>query len=102
MAGKADSDSPPSASAADILKPLSRDSNFPSSGAVAARAREQIQNASSSPASSPTSSPGTPRSESQGSASVGSVQKRNETVHTMYEKDGDGTRSFRRLIVEYN
>ena len=98
MANAAKSDSPPPASAMDVLKPLSQGGNFPSSGTVAARAREQMQNASS-PLSSPSSSPGTPKSESP---QQGSVQKRSETVQTMYEKDDNGGRTFRRLIVEYN
>ncbi|KAJ6013530.1 hypothetical protein N7540_008121 [Penicillium herquei] len=95
--GLANSDSPPPASAVDVLRPLSHGGHFPSSGAVAARIREQMQNASSSPLSSPLSSPETPKSDTHGA-----VQKRNETAQTMYEKDDDGARTFRRLIVEYN
>ncbi|KAJ5729109.1 uncharacterized protein N7483_003617 [Penicillium malachiteum] len=97
--GLANSDSPPPASAVDVLRPLSHGGHFPSSGAVAARIREQmqLQNASSSPPSSPLSSPETPKSDTHGP-----VQKRNETAQTMFEKDDDGARTFRRLIVEYN
>ncbi|KAJ5633941.1 hypothetical protein N7528_001783 [Penicillium herquei] len=93
--GLANSDSPPPASAVDILRPLSQGGHFPSSGAVAARIREQMQSAS--PSTSPSSSPETPKS-----GTHGPVQKRNENTRTMYEKDDDGARTFRRLIVEYN
>ena len=96
MANSGKSDSPPLPSAVDVLKPLSQGGNFPSSGTVAARAREQVQSASPSSLSSP----GTPKSDSM--QLEGSVQKRSETVQTMYEKDDNGGRTFRRLIVEYN
>ncbi|KAJ5658558.1 uncharacterized protein N7484_002207 [Penicillium longicatenatum] len=72
----------------DVLKPLSLGGNFPSSGAVAARAREQMQNAAS----------GTPKEVK----TDGGGMQRTETVQTVYEKDKDGERTFRRLVVEYN
>lgn len=93
------SDSPPPASAMDVLKPLSLGGNFPSSGAVAARAREQMQMQMQSNASSPAS--GTPK-EAQQTSDGGGKLKRTETVQTVYEKDGDGGRTFRRLVVEYS
>ncbi|KAJ5553994.1 hypothetical protein N7513_003953 [Penicillium frequentans] len=94
---KANSDSPPPASALDVLKPLSLGGNFPSSGAVAARAREQMQMQRN--ASHPAS--GTPKEAQQASDGGGNL-KRSETVQTIYEKDADGGRTFRRLVVEYN
>ncbi|KAJ6109318.1 hypothetical protein N7486_001552 [Penicillium sp. IBT 16267x] len=98
---KASFDSPPPASAMDVLKPLSLGGTFPSSGAVAARAREQMQMQQRQNASSPAS--GTPKLEAQQTSDGGrnGLQKRNETVQTVYEKDADGGRTFRRLVVEY-
>lgn len=85
-----------------MLKPLSRNGTFPSSGAVAARAREQIQNPGKVSGSAGLS--GTARagavSGSNGEAS-GSVQKRSESVLQMHEVEGDGVRTWRRVVVEY-
>ncbi|KAJ5682479.1 hypothetical protein N7462_005644 [Penicillium macrosclerotiorum] len=90
------STSPPPASACDVLKPLSANGTFPSSGAVAARAREQMQAAASSP-----SSTGSPRSSDAGSEATGPVQKRSQSVQQMREVDANGVRTWRRLVVEY-
>ncbi|KAJ5082459.1 hypothetical protein N7532_011502 [Penicillium argentinense] len=95
------STSPPATSACDVLKPLSQNGNFPSSGAVAARAREQMQNGGkSSPSGSPAAAT-QPRSETAGD-STGPVQKRSESVQQMREVDVNGVRTWRRLVVEYS
>ncbi|KAJ5628029.1 hypothetical protein N7490_010257 [Penicillium lividum] len=86
-------DSPPPISALDILKPLSQGGTFPSSGAVAARAREQMQMQMQQQ-----NTCGTPEL----GANTITVQKRNEAVEVVCEKDDDGARTFRRLVVEYN
>ncbi|KAJ5450689.1 uncharacterized protein N7458_007138 [Penicillium daleae] len=103
------STSPPPASACDVLKPLSQSGVFPSSGAVAARARElmqmqmqmQMQTGKASP-----SSPGLRAMELMGSRASsgigGSVQKRSESVQEMREVDGDGVRTWRRVVTEYS
>ncbi|KAJ5752847.1 hypothetical protein N7520_009764 [Penicillium odoratum] len=88
-------DSPPPISALDILKPLSLGGTFPSSGAVAARAREQMQMQTQMQEQN---SCGTPE---LGAKTI-TVQKRNEAVEVVCEKDDDGARTFRRLVVEYN
>lgn len=100
------STSPPPASACDVLKPLSQSGAFPSSGAVAARARElmqmqvQLQTGKASP-----SSPGLRAMEVMGSREGGiggSVQKRSESVQEMREVDGDELRIWRRVMIEYS
>lgn len=103
---------PPPATACDVLKPLSQSGAFPSSGAVAARARElmQMQTGKASP-----SSPGIDdtvmakvmaralgESEGGSSETCGSVQKRGESVLEMREVDGDGVRTWRRVVAEYS
>jgi len=106
---------PPSATACDVLKPLSQNGNFPSSGAVANKVREQMQmqmqkNGNSLPASSapnatqPRSGSGIESgSDTQSTPSAtASVQRRSESVQQMREVDGDGVRTWRRLVVEYN
>lgn len=90
-----------SPSACDVLTPLSRNGNFPSSGAVAAMAREQMQNAGagSSPSGPSKAEDPTRCEEIQAS---GSVQRRSESVHQMHEADANGMRTWKRLIVENN
>ncbi|KAI2689921.1 hypothetical protein CBS147333_5294 [Penicillium roqueforti] len=73
-------------SACDILQPLSRTSLLPSSGALAARAREQQ---SGSAASSMASSPDC------------EVQKHIESTQQMCDEDAGGVRTWKRLVVEY-
>lgn len=100
---------PPPASACDVLKPLSQSGAFPSSGAVAARAREQMQTGKASPSSpgtspSPSSSPNPALKELEGGDNLldGSVQKRSEMVQQMREVDVEGVRTWRRVVIEYN
>ncbi|KAJ5391762.1 hypothetical protein N7509_007252 [Penicillium cosmopolitanum] len=96
---------PPAASACDVLKPLSHNSNYPSSGVVAARAREQMENSGKSSPVVPAATVATqPRSGSEGDAATGSgsVQRRNESVQQMREVDDSGVRTWRRLVVEYS
>ncbi|KAJ5975724.1 hypothetical protein N7481_009431 [Penicillium waksmanii] len=96
---------PPPASACDVLKPLSQNSNYPSSGAVAARAREQMENSGKpSPVVSAATVATQPRFGSEGDAATGSgsVQRRNESVQQMREVDDNGVRTWRRLVVEYS
>ena len=93
------STSPPGSSACDILKPLSQNSSFPSSGTVAAKAREQMQTADS-PTS--TSSPVATQSFSGSSDETREpTHRRTESVQQMRDVDAEGERSWRRLIVEY-
>ncbi|OQE14478.1 hypothetical protein PENSTE_c035G04835 [Penicillium steckii] len=96
--------SPPSATACDVLKPLSQNGNFPNSGAVANKAREQMaKNGNSSPASSAAQPRSGSETQSTPSASgTASVQRRSESVQQMRQVDGDGVRTWRRLVVEYN
>ncbi|KAJ5126983.1 hypothetical protein N7448_007762 [Penicillium atrosanguineum] len=88
-----------SPSACEILTPLSRNGTFPSSGAVAAIARQQMQNAGAS-------SPGTSKAEipdqCEQTEASGSVQRSNESVQQVHEVDTSGARTWRRLIVEYS
>lgn len=93
---------PPSVSACDVLKPLSQNGNFPSSGAVAARAREQMENSGNNSPSTAATVATQPRSGSEGDAATGSVQRRNESVQQMREVDVNGVRTWRRLVVEYS
>lgn len=120
---------PPPSSACDVLKPLSQSGAFPSSGAVAARARElmqmqmQMQTGKASPSSpgmigggsammeaevaEETEEGGSRRSSgssSSGGEDGGSVQKRGELVQQMREVDGDGNevRTWRRVVTEYS
>lgn len=102
--GKAETDTcpsstkPPPACATEALEPLSRDGSVPSSGTVAAKAREQIHSAEASRTSNPD-----PNSRSRGVIEGnGSVQKRSESVQQMREVDADGVRMWKRLIVEYH
>jgi hypothetical protein len=90
-----------SPSACDVLTPLSRYGNFPSSGAVAAMAREQMQNAGAGSSSLGPSKAENPTRCEEIQAS-GSVQRRSEAVHQMYEADAHEVRTWKRLIVEYN
>lgn len=92
----------PSSSACDVLKPLSKNGGFPSSGAVAAKARELQQGNAGSP--SPGSSPASSNSDtaSRSASSDSPVQKRSETVLPMGKREGEGVRTWRRMIVEYN
>ncbi|KAJ6120729.1 hypothetical protein N7523_005009 [Penicillium sp. IBT 18751x] len=90
-----------SPSACDILIPLSRNGTFPSSGAVAALAREQMQNADAcSPGTSKAEIP-TQGEQSEQSEASGSVQRR-ESAQQIQEADTSGVRTWRRLIVEYS
>ncbi|KAJ5161618.1 hypothetical protein N7492_007010 [Penicillium capsulatum] len=98
---KSTNESPPGATACDVLKPLSSNGTFPSSGAVAARAREQMASvANSSNSTSQTTQAGSPSPAS--SNATAAVQKRSETVQQLREEDADGVRTWQRLIVEYN
>lgn len=97
---------PPPASACEVLQPLSQSGAFPSSGAVAARAREQMQTGKASPSfpgtsPSPSSSPSPALKEFE-KGDNGSVQKRNELVQQMREVDAEGVRTWRRVVVEYS
>ena len=82
-------------SACDILQPLSHTSLLPSSGALAAQAREQQSERLASTASRPTSS------ESFSSEAGEEVQKRNETTQQMCDEDDEGVRTWKRVVVEY-
>lgn len=101
---KADTDAcqsstrPPPASATEALEPLSRGGSVPNSGAVAAKAREQMHSAKSLETSK-----SDPKARLEdGTEGNGSVQKRSESVQQMREVDGDGVRVWKRLIVEYH
>ncbi|KAJ5588428.1 hypothetical protein N7537_011106 [Penicillium hordei] len=83
-------------SACDILQPLSHTSFLPSSGALAAQAREQQSERLALAESSPTSS----KASSSGAAEE--VQKRNETIQQMCEEDDEGVRTWKRVVVEYS
>lgn len=90
----------PSAYASDVLKPFSQVSGFPTSGALAARAREQLHNDHvGSPASSHSV---TATGSGSGESALSPVQKRSETVLPMGTREGDGVRTWRRMIVEYS
>lgn len=124
---------PPPSSACDVLKPLSQSGVFPSSGAVAARARElmqmqmQLQTGKASPSSpammmggseteeADVAAEGGSRRSSNSSDSSnsgscgggevgGSVQKRGELVQQIREvdSDGNGVRTWRRVVTEYS
>lgn len=88
-----------SPSACDILTPLSRNGTFPSSGAVAAMAREQMQNAGAC-------SPGTSNAEiptqCEPNEASGPVQRCDESAQQIHQADTSGVRTWRRLIVEYS
>lgn len=106
---KSSSTLPPSATACDVLKPLSQNGNFPSSGAVAKKVREQMQmqmqkNGNSLSASSaPNATQPRSGSETHSTPSAtASVQRRSESVQQMRELDGEGIRTWRRLVVEYS
>lgn len=89
---------PPPASATEVLEPLSRDGSVPTSGAVAARAREQRHSAGPLRASN-----SDPKTRSGGVIEGNcSVQKCSESVQQMREVDGEGVRTWKRLIVEYH
>ncbi|KAJ5382423.1 hypothetical protein N7517_000334 [Penicillium concentricum] len=81
-----------SPSACDILQPLSHTSLLPSSGTLAAQAREQQSERSVIEASSPPSSPGAGEE----------VQKRNESIQQMSDEDAEGGRTWKRVVVEYS
>ncbi|KAF3398072.1 hypothetical protein F1880_006383 [Penicillium rolfsii] len=121
---------PPPTSACDVLKPLSQGGVFPSSGAVAARARElmqmqmQTQTVKASPPSpgvmsgsmmgtegsgvteggSRRGSNSSDSSHSGGGEGGGSVQKRGALVQQIREVDeeGNGVRTWRRVVTEYS
>ncbi|KAF7517876.1 hypothetical protein PCG10_000775 [Penicillium crustosum] len=81
-------------SACDILQPLSHTCLLPSSGALAAQAREQQSGRLAATASCPTSL--------EASSDAGEeVQKRNETIQQMCDEDDEGVRSWKRVVVEY-
>jgi hypothetical protein len=104
--------SPPPATACDVLKPLSQSGAFPSSGAVAARARElmQMQPGKASPSSPEMDATvmamvmarALGETEEGSSETCGSVQKRSESAREMREVDGDGLRTWRRVVTEYS
>lgn len=94
--------STPSPSASDILKPLSWNGTFPSSGAVAAMAREQMQKAGSGSGSPGASEAEDPTRSEAGNEASGSVQSRSESVQQIHEGDTGGVQTWRRLIVEYS
>lgn len=96
------SQSPPPATACDVLEPLSSNGAFPTSGAVAARAHQQMASAGNTSNSNANSPPAQTSSPSQaGSDATKTVQKRSETIQQLHEEDADGVRTWRRLIVEY-
>ncbi|KAJ5511808.1 hypothetical protein LT330_003571 [Penicillium expansum] len=82
-------------SACDILQPLSLTCLLPSSGALAAQAREQQSERSALTASSPASSQASSPDASE------EVQKRNETTQQMSNEDSEGVRTWKRVVVEY-
>ncbi|KAJ5771323.1 uncharacterized protein N7511_003374 [Penicillium nucicola] len=83
------------ATACDILRPLSQSGPFPSSGILAAQAREQ-QIVSSNFEMGGFISPETT------SETVGLASKCNESVQQMREEDAEGVRFWKRVVVEYN
>ncbi|CAL5871710.1 uncharacterized protein PFLUO_LOCUS5963 [Penicillium psychrofluorescens] len=109
---------PPPTSALNVLRPLSENSSFPSSGAIAAKVHEQKQKqvAGSKSTEGSTSTASDPRQKKSDApapktrADIGflmpttttSVQKRTETVAQMYDIDEKGGRTWQRLIVEYS
>ncbi|KAJ5833837.1 hypothetical protein N7474_002148 [Penicillium riverlandense] len=107
---------PPPPSALNVLRPLSENGSFPSSGAIAAKVREQKQIADSKLTAGTTSTVKDPAqkksdaSTAKTRADTGfsmstpttSVQRRTETVAQMYDIDEKGGRTWRRLIVEYS
>ncbi|KAJ5493843.1 hypothetical protein N7463_009930 [Penicillium fimorum] len=85
-----------SPSACDILQPLSHTSLLPSSGTLAAQAREQQSERSAIEARISTFSKAS-------SPDAGEeVQKRNESVLQMSDEDVEGGRTWKRVVVEYN
>lgn len=84
------------ASACDILRPLSQSGPFPSSGALAAQAREQKS------VSSNFGMDGTTSSSTASSETMGLAQKCNESVQQMREEDSEGVRTWKRVVVEYH
>lgn len=93
----------PPATACDVLRPLSSTGEFPTSGAVAAHAREQMATGGKSPSSSSSATQaGSPSQSATSNESADAVQRRKETVQQMREEDSNGVRTWRRLIVEYN
>lgn len=91
----------PSASACDILKPLSQNGNFPNSGAVAAKAREQMQRSSASSPTATVSLGTTQIPSSSASETNGTTHTPTKTVQQMHDVDAEGVRTWQRLIVEY-
>lgn len=82
-------------SACDILQPLSHTCLLPSSGALAAQAREQQSEKLAL-------TPGSPTSSKASSSDAGEeVQKRNETIQQMCDEDDEGVRTWKRVVVEY-
>ncbi|EPS25212.1 hypothetical protein PDE_00144 [Penicillium oxalicum 114-2] len=94
-------DIPPLPSARDILRPLSQDGIFLSSGAVAAQALKLMQTDKASP-SSPETSPPLHLGSDQRDQIGATVQKCSEVVQQICEKDGDGVRTWRRVVMEYS
>ncbi|KAJ5901953.1 hypothetical protein N7495_002481 [Penicillium taxi] len=107
MPSASNSNSAPIASACDVLKPRA---NFPTSGAVAAKAREQMNAGKTTASSSSTGSSRAETHEQSGSGSDASGdasdpgQKHSVSVQQMqmHEVDDDGVRTWRRIIVEYS
>ncbi|KAJ5618903.1 hypothetical protein N7510_002887 [Penicillium lagena] len=100
---------PPPPSALNVLRPLSEISSFPSSGAIAAKVREQKQKQTAdsklSGDDSAQKKSDAPTSKTLGSSmptTTTSVQRRSETVAQMYDNDEKGGRTWQRLIVEYS
>ncbi|KAF7717455.1 Uncharacterized protein PECH_000497 [Penicillium ucsense] len=94
----------PLPSACDILKPLSQDGVFPSSGAVAAQALKLKATEKASPSSPQPETETSPpaRMEPDLSHEIGSsLQERSEVVQQMCEEDQNGVRTWRRLVMEY-
>ncbi|KAJ5826795.1 hypothetical protein N7447_003558 [Penicillium robsamsonii] len=83
-------------SACDILQPLSHTSLLPSSGTLAAQARQLQSEGSAIEASSPAFP------QASLPASGEEVQKRNESVQQMSEEDVEGGRTWKRVVVEYS
>ncbi|KAG0154837.1 hypothetical protein PDIDSM_408 [Penicillium digitatum] len=83
-----------SPSACEILQPLSHSCLLPSSGALAAQAREQQSKRLASTASNPTSLEAS-------SPDASEVQKCNESIQQMSDEHADGVRTWKRVVVEY-
>ncbi|KAJ5793761.1 hypothetical protein N7457_000360 [Penicillium paradoxum] len=80
-------------SACDILRPLSHTIPLPSSGALAAMAREEQARRLPS-GSNPASTDALPVADE-------SVHKHNESIEQMRHEDIEGVRTWKRVVVEY-